>query len=403
MKHIPMLLAGCLATAGLLALPQAFAQDADAVAEKATKAPLRAELNQLAPGFELTDTAGKTWNLKNLKGQTVILEWYNPECPMVRRAHSEGGALQGLGTRVQQNPKVTWLAINSGAPGMEGAGKDKNVASRTKFGIEYPVLLDESGATGRAYRATTTPHMYIINPDGVLVYMGGHHTDKEGDLITPAIQAAMKGEKPSPQRTANRGCSVKYPSMATLGAVAPYFDLTDLNGQKHQLENTVGKIVVLEWFNPQCPVVVAAHENGGPLETLSNDLTRSGQVMWMAVNSGAEDHATTAKAANTEAAKKWGLKHPILMDPTGKVGKTFAARVTPQMVVIDQKGVIVYQGNPGTDETPYVKSIVTRLLKGETVAPTQTEASGCSVKYAKGADSGEGNKKKRRKRESVPN
>jgi peroxiredoxin len=368
----------------LLSTPGIASQEKEAAAAalQLTAPTYEAVLDSPAPQFTLQDTTGKTWKLADLRGQTVVLEWFNPDCPVVRAAHGKGGVLESLGNRVGAMENVTWLAINSGAAGMQGHGLERNVAGRTELGVEYPVLLDESGAVGRAYNARTTPQMYIIDPKGILISIGGHDDRKGGDLIGPAVVAALKGEKPSPQQTRNYGCSVKYPTSATLGAVAPQFELKNLAGEEFALRKTLGKVVVLEWFNPECPVVKAAHETG-PLQNAAAQMTATNQVVWAAINSGEAVHSSAQKAVNESMAEKWGMKHAILMDPTGATGRSYHAKVTPFMVVLDQRGVIVYQGSPGDMEAPAVQTIVKQLLAGQPVTPTETKASGCSIKYSK--------------------
>lgn len=128
-----------------------------------------ASIGQPAPDFELEDLSGKTYKLSDLKGKTVVLEWYNPECPFVEHAYNDG-PLKGLAEKSKD--KLVWLNINSGAPGKQGTGKELNQKLAQKLGVKHPVLLDESGKVGRSYGAKTTPHMFIIDDKGVLVYKG---------------------------------------------------------------------------------------------------------------------------------------------------------------------------------------------------------------------------------------
>lgn len=139
-----------------------YAADAPAAAQVA-------QLGQPAPDFELQDLSGKNYKLSELRGKTVILEWYNPQCPFVEYAYKEG-PLKDLAARSKD--KVVWLNINSGAPGKQGAGKELNQKLAQSLGVKNPVLLDEAGKVGRAYGAKTTPHMFIIDDKGVLVYRG---------------------------------------------------------------------------------------------------------------------------------------------------------------------------------------------------------------------------------------
>lgn len=166
-----------------------------------------------APDFTLADTAGKTHSLAayTAAGKTVVLEWFNPECPVVKSYHDPGKMLA-----VQQqlaDDDVIWLAINSGAPGKQGHGTDKNEAARAAWLLPYPVLIDESGDVGRAYQAKTTPHMYVIQ-GGVIVYQGAIDGSKAGaagtNFVINCFADLEAGRKVKDSDTAPFGCSVKY-------------------------------------------------------------------------------------------------------------------------------------------------------------------------------------------------
>lgn len=152
-------------------------------AAPASAAP--AQVGQRAPDFTLKDTAGKTHTLNSYlaEGKTVVLEWFNPDCPFVKRHHQ---ALKTMERTYAENrgKGVVWLAINSGAPGNQGAGLERNTQARKEFGIEYPVLLDESGSVGRMYGAKTTPAMYVIGKDGLVLYAGAIDDDPRGEKTT---------------------------------------------------------------------------------------------------------------------------------------------------------------------------------------------------------------------------
>lgn len=119
-----------------------------------------------------------------------------------------------------QKRGLIWLAINSGAPGKQGHGLDRNALARMEYGIEYPVLLDESGQVGRSYGAKTTPHIFIISPEGLLLYAGAIDDDPRGanaervNYVAQVLEQQMKGEKVQPAETSSYGCSVKYASDA---------------------------------------------------------------------------------------------------------------------------------------------------------------------------------------------
>ncbi|MBN2082539.1 redoxin domain-containing protein [bacterium] len=173
-----------------------------------------------APAFELMDTQGQTHKLADYlaDGKTVVLEWYNPGCPYVKKYHDGASANTSMRDAYQfaHQHGVVWLAVNSGAPGMQGHGLELNQQMRAEYGIEYPVLLDESGTVGQAYGATSTPHLFIINPAGEIVYQGGVDDtvlmadQPSGNYVIAALKQLMAGEAVNPAETAHPGCSVKY-------------------------------------------------------------------------------------------------------------------------------------------------------------------------------------------------
>jgi peroxiredoxin len=178
-----------------------------------------AELGQPAPGFTLKDLDGREVSLSSFKGKTVVLEWFNPECPYVKNAHGKGSLVDTA--KRHQKKGVVWLAINSGAPGKQGAGVEKNREAVKAFKLEHPVLLDESGAIGKAYGATNTPHLYVIDAKGVLVYRGAIDNSPDGEGRSPqggklinyvdaALEDLLAGHPVATPDTKAYGCSVKY-------------------------------------------------------------------------------------------------------------------------------------------------------------------------------------------------
>src|SRR5206468_11096711 len=111
------------------------------------------------------------------------LAWSNPECPYVRASHTKGSLVGTAARHVGQG--VVWVAINSAAPGKQGYGVEKNRSALGSFGLKHPVLLDESGEIGRAYGATNTPHMYVIDKEGRLVYRGAIDNSPDGERESP--------------------------------------------------------------------------------------------------------------------------------------------------------------------------------------------------------------------------
>ncbi len=176
-----------------------------------------ATIGAAAPGFTLPNTDGTAVSLAQFQGKTVVLEWFNPDCPFVVAAHSGEGVLRALPGRTSSD-QVAWLAINSGAASKQGADKKRNVAARKEYAMDYPVLLDADGAVGKAYGATNTPHIFIVDPKGTLVYAGAVDNAPMGKLETPpmvnyveAALADIAAGRPVAQPTTKAvGCSVKY-------------------------------------------------------------------------------------------------------------------------------------------------------------------------------------------------
>ena len=177
------------------------------------------------------------------------------------------------------------------------------------------------------------------------------------------------------------------------GAMAPDFSLTSLSGKTVRLSDfrkgDKPKLVVLEWFNPDCPFVVQGHE-GGTLVGYGNKLTKEG-VVFLAINSGAKGKQGAGPERNTAGKKRYGINYPILMDTSGKVGKDYGATRTPEMVVIDTKGKIVYRGaidnTRGGDKEDvkqlvnYVDEALKATKAGRAVTTPFVKPFGCSVKY----------------------
>jgi peroxiredoxin len=177
------------------------------------------EVGKAAPDFTGTDTAGKTWSLADLKGTPVILEWTNHDCPYVVK-HYDSGNMQAL-QQEATGTGYTWLSVISSAPGKQGHVSPDKADELTKSRNAAPsaVLLDETGSIGKAYGARTTPHMFVIDKDGVLVFMGGIDdkatTDKadiEGaeNYVRLAMADLAAGNPVGQAVTRPYGCSVKY-------------------------------------------------------------------------------------------------------------------------------------------------------------------------------------------------
>lgn len=181
----------------------------------------RAELGEAAPDFTLTALDGKEYKLSDFKGKTVILEWFNPECPYVVWHYThEDGQLKGAYQEMKEADKdLVWLVINSGAPGKQGTGIEKNKMYQEKWEIAAPILIDETGKVGKMYDAKTSPHMYVIDKEGVLRYHGAIDNAPNGrvrgggekiNFVENAYKLIMAGETVSPDYEKPYGCGVKY-------------------------------------------------------------------------------------------------------------------------------------------------------------------------------------------------
>jgi peroxiredoxin len=197
-------------------LATALAAVLAAAATSVLAAPL---VGQPAPDFSVADTKGKTRTLGEFKGKRVVLEWHNQGCPFVVK-HYDSGNMQRLQQKLTSDG-VVWLTVISSAPGKQGyvtaAAADAYVTE--KKATPTAVLLDGDGAVGRAYGAKTTPHMYVIDEKGVLVYAGAiddkpstDQADVEGakSYVLAAYDDLKAGKPVATASTAPYGCSVKY-------------------------------------------------------------------------------------------------------------------------------------------------------------------------------------------------
>jgi len=206
MQRRPLLMASIAATTTFLGAASAHAT---------------AIVGQKAPDFTAKDATGKTVNLSDFKGKHVVLEWMNPGCPYVRK-HYDSNNMQGT-QKDATSQGVVWLAINSThtehadylAPAalQQWMGDKKATATHT--------VMDETGTIGQAYAARTTPHLYIINPQGSLVYAGGIDSIPSAraddikaatNYVKQGLGEALAGKPISAANTKPYGCSVKYKS-----------------------------------------------------------------------------------------------------------------------------------------------------------------------------------------------
>lgn len=178
-----------------------------------------AEVGKEAPAFTLTSVEGKEHSLADFRGKYVVLEWTNYDCPFVRK-HYQSGNMQSL-QREFTEKGVIWLSVNSSAPGKQGHFTAEEWKRRMAEWKVAPtaVLLDSDGKVGRAYGAQTTPHIFIVNPEGVLIYAGAiddkpspNPADIQGatNYVRAVLEPALAGQAVEPKSTKPYGCSVKY-------------------------------------------------------------------------------------------------------------------------------------------------------------------------------------------------
>lgn len=177
-----------------------------------------------------------------------------------------------------------------------------------------------------------------------------------------------------------------------VGSSAPNFTLPDTHGRPHSLSEYRGKVIVLEWYNPDCPFV-GKHYRSGNMQQLQKEYTAKG-VIWLTVDSSApgEQGNYPAETLNQISNKLGAVETALLLDPDGKVGHTYGAKTTPDMYIIDSKGSLVYRGAIDDKRstnvadvktaTNYVRQALDAVLAGKPVPVSATQPYGCTVKYA---------------------
>ena len=200
--------AGAVAVASFAIILDATADDSDGPTVGVT-----------APPFSAVDTSGNTVNLDDFLGTPVVLEWTNHDCPYVRK-HYNGGNMQKT-QRALTDDGAVWLTIVSSAPGKQGHVSANEADNLTASRGAYPsrVLLDPDGTVGRAYRARTTPHMFLIDEQGILQYQGAiddkpsanlKSLDGASNYVLAAWEALRADQPVADSNTVPYGCSVKY-------------------------------------------------------------------------------------------------------------------------------------------------------------------------------------------------
>lgn len=213
-RWIAGIAAGVVATAGLFAMNTASA--GSAISHDHT-----AKVGEKAPTFELPDLDGETVDIASYieDGKIVVLEWWNPGCPFVVKHYDKMSTMSDLAEKYADD--VVWVKINSTNPNHADFGKDQKAMA--SWGVEeHTVLLDKDGAVGRMYEAKTTPHMFIIDAEGVLRYNGAIDSNRGvsaysesqkasiTNYVDEALEQIIAGEAVTRSETRPYGCSVKY-------------------------------------------------------------------------------------------------------------------------------------------------------------------------------------------------
>jgi len=175
----------------------------------AGEAKAKAEIGQPAPGFKLPDLDGKTVSLPDFRGKLVVLEWMSQKCPV---SNSKAAGMAELSKKYAEKD-VVWLGIDSSATGhpYHTTAEQKKAYAKQKS-LTYPVLSDPEGTVGRSYGARTTPHMFIVDKEGLLVYDGAIDDKKPGgtNYVSQALDALLAGSAVPTPKTTPYGCTVKY-------------------------------------------------------------------------------------------------------------------------------------------------------------------------------------------------
>jgi len=350
-----------------------------------------------APNFTLETFEGKRVSLSDYRGRIVVLEWFNMECPFVQAHYGQNRTMVNLankykGPETQKDKGVVWLVINSTSHTTPEANRE----FAKKHKLSYPILDDRSGKVGRAYNAATTPHLFVIDRQGHIVYDGAIDNAPLGELaegaqahvnhVDEVLAALSAGEEVAATRTKPYGCTVKY---GKFGGQAPDFTLESFTGEAVTLSELRGKIVVLEWFNQQCPFVKAHYTpDNSTMISLAKKYREQG-VVWLAIDST----SFITPQAEREFSQQHNLPYPILDDRAGKVGRAYKATNTPHMFIVNRQGRIVYDGaidnaplGKVAQEAPtginYVEAALAETVAGDVVTIEKTRPYGCTVKYA---------------------
>ena len=174
-----------------------------------------AKIGEPAPNFTLTDSSGQKRSLSEYTGKIVVLEWTNTECPVVQRCYKNNAIQEAVAQVTKLDKDIVWLAINS----TNHTNTEQNASWIKRFDLSYPILLDNDGTVGHQYDARRTPHMFVIDKEGILRYQGALDSaydkpkpDEAMNYVVNAVSQLVGGETVAPYYIKPYGCTVKYKS-----------------------------------------------------------------------------------------------------------------------------------------------------------------------------------------------
>lgn len=363
--------------------------------------PSVAESKKAKADFVLRDVDGVSRRLSDYRGKWVVLEWVNFSCPAVKEQYQAPTRKMQSLQRTFQKKGVVWLLINSAAEGEQGYQSPRRTKTElSRLGAKpTALLLDPSGAVGKAFRVHLTPEVRVVSPQGDVVYAGGvESTPSSGTPVryVEAVLSAATSGRPIPYtRGSTRGCQIAYATStsAAKGARAPDFTLVDSTGVRRRLSDYRGKWVILEWVNYDCPFVKKHyHASRRSMQTLQAHSAQQG-IVWLSICSSARGKQGFFSPAQANARmRSLGAKPTAyLHDPTGAVGRSYGAKTTPDMRIISPQGTLEYAG--GIDSVAsmrvsdlprsknYVAAAIADIAARRPIAIKRSRPYGCSVKY----------------------
>jgi len=352
------------------------------------------EPGQSAPDFTAKDILGKTVRLSDYRGKIVVLE------PLVRgavaewsRKQYESGLLPAVQRRCVSNG-VVWLLIDSSGIRRQAPAYPKKAFASDKMTITDWVLDNPfPRSIAWLYRMQANPQMFVVNREGILAYTGAidDGPSAEGDrsattnYLLRAVDELLAGKKVSVPHFKPEPDHPLSPALE-IGQPAPGFTAKDITGNTIRLSDFKGKIVVLEAHDSKC-TWNSRYYVTGLMPKLQRQFASNG-VVWLNIDPGL-DHQSSADAKKDWIRYRMALTAWIIDDSNQSICRRYGVRVTPQMFVIDQNGILAYSGavdgfpvSPsGRPEFPYLRNAVNELLEGKEVSVPHMKPMGCEVMY----------------------